>query len=298
MAAMQATEKRFAESEAEATAVAAAKAESASKSAEAERLVIASELEASVAELTRLKELRSSKHDTIEAAFAQELQKMEQALKDALDARDVAENLLADATRHEQQTMYKRREEREKEEERLKEALTELREAKGALVEEHQAAQSARETHENTVKGLQDNIDGLHQEATVRQEQYAARQEERERIDAVKTDAHNAHVSELENHAAIALADVKATEERLLKENASLAAQMESLQSSVADKAEGTSDMVQQLQLNLRQMKEERDNLAQELVHQQAETITLQNEAKAAADAEAQKLALSIAAER
>eukprot|EP01044_Picomonas_judraskeda_P036414 COSAG03_NODE_16057_length_413_cov_0.464968_2_plen_55_part_01 len=31
---------------------------------------------------------------------------------------------------------------------------------------------------------------------------------------------------------------------------------------------------------------------------QQAETITLQNEAKAAADAEAQKLALSIAAER
>ena len=305
MAAMQATEKRFAESEAEATAVAAAKAESASKSAEAERLVIASELEASVAELTRLKELRSSKQDTIEAAFAQERQKMGQALKDALDARDVAENSLADATRHEQQTMYQRREEREKEEERLKEALTELREAKGALVEEHQAAQSARETHENTVKGLQDNIDGLqdnidglHQEATVRQEQYAARQEERERIDAGKTDAHNAHVSELENHAAIALADVKATEERLLKENASLSAQLESLQSSVADKAEGTSDMVQQLQSNLRQMKEERDNLAQELVHQQAETITLQNEAKAAADAEAQKLALSIAAER
>ena len=298
MAAMQATEKRFAESEAEAMAVAAAKAESASKAAEAERLVIALDLEAAVAELTRLKELRSSKHDALEAAFAQERQQMEQAVKDAHDARDVAENALADAISHEHQTSHQRREERENEEERLKEALAELREAKEALVAEQQGAQSARESHENTVRGLQDSIDGLHQEAAVRQEQFAAQQEERERLDAEKTHAHCAHVTELENHAAAALADVQATQDRFLKENASLSAQLESLQSSVAVKDEGTSDMVQQLQSHLRQTAEERDHLAQELVRQQAETITLQNEAKAAADAEAQKLALSIAAER
>jgi myosin heavy subunit len=298
MTAVKATEERFTETEVQAVSVAAAKAESASKAAEAERISIAAELTTSQAELKELQEQHSTEHGATEAAFAQERQELEDALQEAQDAQDEAETALENATEQEQQSMQQLREEREEEQEELKETVAELRAAEATVKAEREAAEAAREAYDATASTLQETINGLREEATARQEQYAARQEERERIDAEKTASHAAEVAKLQNDATVALAAARATEASLRKDNSSISEQLESLQSTMAVNAEGTSEMVEQIQVQLRQMKQERDQLAQQLVQEQAQRMTLQNEAEAAADAAARNLASSIAAER
>ena len=273
MQVVKTSEEKYAESEAQAVAVAEAKLESASKAAEVERIAIASELTASEEKLQEAQDLHSAQQQATEDAFAKQREELERALQ---TAQDEAEAALEQQQEQLNQSIQQSTEDREEEHEELNKTTTELRAAEAALEEEKATVQAASESHSEGVAKLQGEIMALREEATVRQEQYAARQEERERVDVERAGA----------------------EETLRKDNTNLSEQLEALQANLAGKDEGVTEMVEQIQAKLRQTKEERGGLAQQLAQEQAESAALRSAADATAAAAAKNLASSVAAER
>ena len=273
MQVVKTSEEKYAESEAQAVAVAEAKLESASKAAEAERITIASELTAKEEKFQEAQDLHSVQQHAAEDAFAKQRGELESALQ---AAKNEAEAALEQQQEQLNQSVHRSTEEHGEEQEQQKKTVEALRAAEAALEAERSAAEVALETHSEGVAKLQGEITALREEATVRQEQYASRQDERERVDA----------------------DRAGTEATLRRDNANLSEQVEALQANMAGKDEGAAETIEQIQAQLLQIKEERDSLGQQLAHEQAETAALHSAAEAAAAASAKNLASSVAAER